>query len=82
MKYTETQIRDGVRSLVASVTERNASEISDTADFTNDLGIDSVTAMELMVSMDKKYGIDIPEAEFTAIRSVNQAVTAVQRYVS
>jgi acyl carrier protein len=38
--------------------------------------------MELMVSVEKKYGIVIPEEEFGGIRNVNEAVAAVQRHLA
>ena len=38
-------------------------------------------AMEVMVAMDKKFRIDIPEEEFVKATNVDQAVAMVQRYL-
>lgn len=81
-KYSAEEIRKGVKELVAEITERKPSEISDTAQFGADLGIDSLMASELMVTMERKYKIKIPEEEFAKIRNVNEAVTACQRHVA
>ena len=79
---TADLIRTEVKRLIAEVTERTPEEISDTASFTEELGVDSLMAMEVMVAVDKKYKINIPEEEFQKIRNVNDTVEVVQRYLS
>ena len=73
------EIRQAVRKLVAEITERGPEEISDTALFIEDLGIDSLMAIEMLVSIDKKYKIQISEEEFGKIKNVNDAVQVVER---
>lgn len=76
---TAEQIRAEVKKLIAEVTEREPDEISDTALFAEELGVDSLMAMEVMVAVDKKYKINIPEDEFATIKNVNDTVAVVQR---
>ena len=71
------EIRAEVVKLVAEITERAPEEISDTALFIEELGIDSLMAIEMLVAMDKKYKIHIPEEEFGKIKNVNDAVAMV-----
>ena len=80
-KITEEQIRFEIKRLIAAVTEREPEEIPDTASFTEELGVDSLMAMEVMVAVDKKFRIDIPEEEFTKATNVKEAVLMVQRYL-
>ena len=79
---TADAIRQKVKELVAEITERSPEEIADTALFTEDLGIDSLMAIEMLVAVDKKYKIQIPEEEFGKIKNVNDAVEIVHRYVA
>jgi len=79
---TADAIRQKVKELVAEITERSPEEIADTALFTEDLGIDSLMAIEMLVAVDKKYKIHIPEEEFGKIKNVNDAVEIVHRYVA
>ena len=79
---TAEEIRKEVRRLVAEITERTPEEISDTALFVDDLGIDSLMAIEMLVAVDKKYRIQIPEEEFGKIKNVNDAVVIVQRHIT
>ena len=80
-QFPDEKIRHEIRRLIASVTEREPEEISDTASFVEDLGVDSLMAMEVMVAMDKKFRIDIPEEEFIKATNVEQAAAMVRRYL-
>ena len=79
---TAEQIRAEVKRLIAEVTEREPEEITDTALFAEELGVDSLMAMEVMVAVDKKYKINIPEDEFATIKNVDDTVTVVMRHMS
>ena len=81
-QVTADEIRREVRRLVAEITERGPEEVSDTALFVEDLGIDSLMAIEILVAVDKKYRIQIPEEEFGKIKNVNDAVDVVQRCIA
>jgi acyl carrier protein len=78
---TTDEIRSEIKRLIAEVTERTPEEIEDTASFQDDLGVDSLMAMEVMVAVDKKYKINIPEDEFSQIKNVNDTVEVVQRHL-
>jgi acyl carrier protein len=79
---TEELVRAEVKRLIAELTERESAEITDTALFVDDLGVDSLMAIEVMVALDKRYKIDIPESEFNQIKNVNDAVNIVMKHVS
>jgi len=79
---TAEQVRTEVKKLIAEVTEREPEEITDTALFADELGVDSLMAMEVMVAVDKKYKINIPEDEFAAIKNVDDTVTVVLRHMN
>jgi acyl carrier protein len=79
--YSQEQIRTEIKKLIATVTEREPEEISDTAGLADELGVDSLMAMEVMVTVDKKFKINIPEEEFAQIKNVNDAVATVMRHL-
>jgi acyl carrier protein len=80
-QITEELIRTEIKRLIADVTEREPEEITDTASFSDDLGVDSLMAMEVMVAVDKKFKIDIPEEEFGKIKNVVDAVEIVKKHL-
>ncbi len=81
-QYTADYIRTSVRQMVADIAEVPLADVTDTASFMDQLGMDSLRAMELMVAVDKKYRIKIPEDQFINIANVDQAVAAVQRQLA
>lgn len=81
MEITAEVVREEVRKRVAELTESEPSDVTDEADFMEELGVDSLMAIELMVALDKEYKIDIPEEEFRQIKNVNQAVEVVMRHI-
>jgi acyl carrier protein len=80
-QITEDLIKSEIKRLIADVTEREPEEIGDTASFSEDLGVDSLMAMEVMVAVDKKFKINIPEEEFGKIKNVLDAVAIVQQHL-
>jgi acyl carrier protein len=80
--YTTEQIRAEVKRLIANVTEREPEEVSDTALFGEELGVDSLMAMEVMIAVDKKFKIDIPEEEFNKATNVNESVALVEHWLA
>ncbi len=79
---TSEKVREEVKRLISELTEREPGEITDTALFIEDLGVDSLMAIEVMVALDKRYKIDIPEAEFNKIKNVDDAVVVVMQHLS
>ncbi len=80
--FTEDEIRAEIKRLVANVTEREPEEISDTAHYMDELGVDSLMAMEVMIAVQKKYKIELPEEEFQKASNVNESVAMVQDYLA
>ena len=80
--YTSDEIRAEVKRLIANVTEREPEEIPDTAHFMDELGVDSLMAMEVMIAVDKKFKIDIPEEEFNKATNVDESVAMVEHWLA
>jgi acyl carrier protein len=73
--------RDEIRSLIAQVGEVDISRISDETHLSNDLGLDSLRALELMVAIEDKFKIRVPEEQlgrFTNVSSLAELVIELQ----
>ncbi len=46
----------------------------------NDLGADSLDAVEVMMEIEKKFGISIPDDEAEEITTVGEAIAYVERH--
>ncbi|MEU9099553.1 phosphopantetheine-binding protein [Streptomyces sp. NPDC048361] len=61
-----------LRSLVADALELPAEEVTDEANFVEDLQVDSLMALEIVVNLEKKYGIKIAESDFKQVSDLLQ----------
>jgi acyl carrier protein len=74
-----TQAKEEIRKMVAEIAEKPVEEIKDDAKFAEDLGIDSMMALEIVATIEKKYKIVIPEEEIPNIRSLGNVYDLLER---
>ena len=58
-----SQDTDQLRLLLADILDVEPERLTDDARFTEDLGIDSVLALEVAVTLERRHGVRISEAE-------------------
>ncbi len=73
------KIRKEVKSLVSEITEVPEDQLKDEARFTEDLGVDSMMALEIVASIEKKYKIVIPEDKIPTIRSLKNVFVLLEQ---
>lgn len=71
-----------IRKLIAEIIERDEEEISDEASFVEDLGVDSMMALEILAAIEKKYKIQIPEEKLMKITSFRQTVELANEFIA
>lgn len=54
-------------------------QISTSAAFTTDLGLDSLDAVEVVMAIEEEFSIDIPDAEADNITSVQEAIDYISK---
>lgn len=57
-------------------------EVTETANFTNDLGADSLDTVELLMEFERVFGIKIPDEDASQIATVADAVKYVEEKVA
>lgn len=75
MQYEE--ILKKVQAIIVDKLGVEPSEVTETANFTNDLGADSLDTVELLMEFEKVFGIRIPDEETAGISTVKDAVDKV-----
>lgn len=81
----QEEIKDTIRELITEIAEDmdvDEESITDDAGFVEDMGLDSMALLEVLATMEKKFGISIPESEFPNITSINKCTDTVQKYLS
>ncbi len=76
------QIYEKVKAVVAKQLEVDASEVTINANFANNLGADSLDAVELIMAIEEELDIEIPDEAAENIETVQQAVDYIYKKVA
>ncbi len=71
--------QEEIKILIAKIIEVEPTQIQSDANFVEDLGADSMMALEIMATLEKKYKITIPEEDLPKMTNLKQVVKLVTR---
>lgn len=67
-----------VKAIIANVANLDPAEIADDASFVDDLGLDSLSLLEIGVDVDYEFRLGVPEEELQKLRTVADTVDLVE----
>ncbi|KAI9892646.1 MAG: Acyl carrier protein, mitochondrial [Vezdaea aestivalis] len=71
----QTEVEGRIMDLLKNFDKvTDASKISNTSHFANDLGLDSLDTVEVVMAIEEEFSIEIPDKDADAILSIKQAV--------
>lgn len=71
----EQEIKNTIFQLLKNVApDTEPSQLTDDENFRETLGIDSFDTLKFIVSIDEKFGIDIPEEDYGKITTIKDLV--------
>lgn len=71
-----------VKSIIVDKLGVDESEVTHEANFTNDLGADSLDTVELIMEFEKEFDLSIPDEDAENIATVGNAVDYLKEKVS
>lgn len=75
------EILEKIRSIVVEQLGVEASQVTPDAHFVNDLGADSLGTVELIMSLEEAFHIDIPDEKAEQIHTVGDALIYIEQHV-
>ncbi|MEQ1727704.1 MAG: acyl carrier protein [Vicinamibacterales bacterium] len=75
------RIREAVRDSVNRITGIPKTDINDDSSFRDDLGLDSLSALEVVVDVEYAFKIKVPEERLQAIQTVRDTIAVVQEHL-
>jgi acyl carrier protein len=78
----KANVAEKIKQIVAEQLGVDEGEVTPTASFVDDLGADSLDTVELVMAFEEAFEIEIPDEEAEKIRTVQDAVTYVEKKVS
>lgn len=74
-----SEIAEKVKSIIIDKLGVEESEVTPQANFTNDLGADSLDTVELIMEFEKEFNISIPDDQAENISTVGEAVSYIEK---
>jgi acyl carrier protein len=73
------EIQEKVKKIIAEKLSVDISEVKPEASFVDDLGADSLDLVELIMSMEEEFGVDISDEDAEKILTVKDAMDYVAK---
>ena len=70
-----------LREIIANITEIDPNNIKLESKFVEDLGMDSMMALEILAAMEKKYKIQVPEEKLSRLINLKEAIKITKEYL-
>ena len=67
-------LADDVKTIIAEQLGVKIEEVTDSASFIDDLGADSLDTVELVMALEEKFGIEIPDEDAEKMSTVGEAI--------
>ena len=81
-KIDKNILENDLKKLIAEIVEMEPDKITKEANFVEDLGMDSMMALEILASIEKKYKLRIPEENLTKITTLNKTIEVVNQFLN
>ncbi len=73
-----SEVANKVKEIIVDKLGVEASEVTESANFTNDLGADSLDTVELIMEFEKEFNIEIAEEDAEKITTVGEAINHIE----
>lgn len=75
-----SDIENRVKNIIVEKLTVDESEVTPAAEFTKDLGADSLDTVELIMEFEKEFGIQIPDEDAEKIATVGDAINYIESH--
>ncbi|KZO96057.1 acyl carrier protein [Calocera viscosa TUFC12733] len=76
---SKDDITGRVMEVLKSFEKVDGGKLSTTSSFTDDLGLDSLDAVEVVMAIEEEFSLEIPDAEADAITTVQEAIDYIAK---
>jgi acyl carrier protein len=77
----KANVAEKIKQIVSEQLGVDEGEVTPTASFVDDLGADSLDTVELVMAFEEAFEIEIPDEEAEKIRTVQDAISYVEKKV-
>ncbi len=74
-------IKKQIKQSISTVTGIDVADIPDSAAYREDLGLDSLSILEVAINVEFHYKVEVPEEELKDIRNIDDTVAVIMRHL-
>lgn len=78
----KARMKTRIKEIIHNVTNIDPTEIGDATSFTAELGLDSLSLLEIGVDVDYEFKLDLPEERMRGLDSVEATLALVEERLS
>ncbi len=75
----DTNLFETIQAVIAEQLEIDASQVTPEAKFVKDLGVDSLDILELIMALEERFGIEIPDEQAEKIVNVGDVMRYIEK---
>jgi acyl carrier protein len=77
----DKMLEKDLRDMIAKIVELEPDSITLDANFVEDLGMDSMMALEILAAIEKKYKIQVPEEKLNQLKNLGETIKLTKAYL-
>lgn len=82
IEINNEKLQGEIKKIVSKIIEVSPEQINIDTHFVEELGADSMMALEIMAVLEKTYKIDIPEGDLPKLATLRQITELMQKLLS
>ena len=81
-ELTKEEIRAKIKSIVTENLGVSEDQVTDDAQFSQDLGADSLDQVELVMSLEEEFGAEIRDEDADSLNTVGDAINYIEKRIA
>ena len=73
-----SEVTDRVKAIIVDKLGVDEGQVTETASFTTDLGADSLDVVDLLMSIEDEFDVEVPDEEIENIKTVGALVSYIE----
>ncbi|MGH9777921.1 MAG: acyl carrier protein [Candidatus Acidiferrales bacterium] len=74
-----TGVREKVKQIIVEQLGVDEAEVTETASFVDDLGADSLDQVELVMTLEEAFGIEVPDEDAEKLTTVKDVIEYIEK---
>ena len=71
-------MKEEIKKIIAKQLRIDVSKISDDSNLLDDLGVDSLEMIEVVMALEERFGLSVPDEDLIKLKTVNDAAAYIE----